>query len=218
MGSRFGRIQDSDPLDRYYSPPYTVELLLEWIGDSEVWQGTIAEPCAGDGAIVDVLEAHGRDVVGGDIDPGSPYPEVDATDEAAVLERYRGVDAVVTNPPYDAPTGTAFEVLDTLSVLEVPVAMLCRTSFLEPPKTGARSRCFEESESAVNSLRPVAIGFLPRVDFTGPGGGDNNAGRSCWILWRFDIDYGGADELHWWTHEDVARVQGQTSLLCEEDK
>lgn len=211
--SRYGRISDADDLDRYYSPKWPLELFLE--EGSALWNGRIAEPCAGRGDMVEVLEDHGCDVVAGDIDPGSPYPAVDATDPEAVQERYSGCDAVITNPPYSAMTGSAFDVLEALVTLETPIAMLVRLSFLEPPAKGDRKACYMEG---AGELRPVRVKILPRVQYSGPKGGDDNPATSCWCVWRPGLDVNGDEpglttSVEWWTAEDRDRVKGQPALV-----
>jgi hypothetical protein len=56
---------------------------------------TFAEPCCGDGALVNHLEAHGlRCVYRGDIATGQ---------DALTLEQYGDADTIITNPPYTRP-------------------------------------------------------------------------------------------------------------------
>lgn len=207
--SRYGRISDADKLDRYYTPRWATDLLLnEWapLDDAQ----TIGEPCAGIGHIVEPLEERGYRCIASDIDPESPYEQVDATSKEA-LARYAGVDCIVTNPPYSCDTGTAFEVLENLVKLEVPIAMLLRLNFLEPPKRGDRKACYQ---GYPDELRPVNVVVLPRVNYHNSG--DSNPATSCWMTWRPDsrtAQLGMATTLEWKTIEDVEALQGQTSLL-----
>jgi hypothetical protein len=56
---------------------------------------TFAEPCCGDGALVNHLKAHGlRCVYQGDISIGQ---------DALALDTYGDADAIITNPPYQRP-------------------------------------------------------------------------------------------------------------------
>jgi len=202
--SHYGRVSEADDLDRYYTPSWCVELLLEEL-DSDVWGPTVAEPCAGQGAIVDVLEKHGRYVIAGDIDPESPYPPCDATDPET-LERYRHVDCVITNPPYSCDAGSAFDVLDNLLALKTPVVALLRLSYLEP--CAARASMYRSAER-----KPDRVRVLPRVHFVRPDGAGEkrNPQTSCWMIWRPDGDRDTL--LEWWMREDRERVEGQEALL-----
>lgn len=206
--SHYGRISEADDLDRYYTPRWPVELLFEEL-DPEIWGPTVAEPCAGQGHIVEVLEEHGYDVVAGDIDPESPYPQIDPTDRPDTLP-YRQCDSIITNPPYSADTASAFEVLKTMLYYEVPVAMLLRESFIEP--CADRAACYRDD---AHRLRPSRLLVLPRVDYGGPGGGDANPATSIWFIWRPDQApvAPGETRMKWWTSEDRERVEGQEALI-----
>lgn len=195
-------------LDRYYSPEWTVRLLLESI-DGDDWGPTVAEPCAGRGDIVDVLESEGFDTVAGDLDPDSEFERVDAVDPVARL-RYRDADSVITNPPYTADSGSAFDVLENLIPLGVPVAMLLRLSFLEPPKRAGRRVCFQDPDSDLYPHRAI---ILTRVHYEGPEGGDSNPETSVWVVWRPDLDDGGPAKLEFRGPRAEQRARGQLSCL-----
>ena len=78
------------PRDFYPTPFAAVPPLIPHLAGVR----TFAEPCAGDGALVRHLEAHGlRCTYHGDISDGR-----DAL--ALTIEDVRGADAIVTNPPY----------------------------------------------------------------------------------------------------------------------
>jgi hypothetical protein len=90
MGKRssgFERI----PRDFYPTPLAAVPPLIPHLRGIR----TFAEPCCGDGALVNYLEAHGlRCVYQGDIATGQ---------DALATTDYGGADAIITNPPYTRP-------------------------------------------------------------------------------------------------------------------
>lgn len=186
MASRFDRVGNDDKLDRYYTPKWVTKALLEKI-DVNPGESVIGEPCAGQGHIAKVLEQRGIFCRCSDIDPNSPYRQGDATDLNFVKRKFGFCTGIITNPPYSADTGTAFQVLDTLLNLEIPIAMLLRLSFLEPPKENPRKKCYEGEPDI---YRPSRIIVLPRVNFEGPGlSGKDSSGAgetSCWIIWKPD--------------------------------
>jgi hypothetical protein len=89
MGKRsnFERI----PRDFYSTPYVAVSPLIPHLRGVR----TFAEPCCGDGALVNHLESHGlRCVYRADIADGR---------DALAAADYGGADAIVTNPPYQRP-------------------------------------------------------------------------------------------------------------------
>ena len=91
--SNFARQKD----DFYPSPPGVIDALLKhvYIPDGIIW-----ECAAGDGALLEQLEAAGRTVVASDlIDRGHPdvVPRVDFLMETALPP---GCKCVITNPPF----------------------------------------------------------------------------------------------------------------------
>jgi hypothetical protein len=86
MGKRsnFERI----PRDFYSTPAAAVPPLIPHLRGIR----TFAEPCCGDGALVNHLESHGlRCIYQGDIATGQ---------DALALDTYGDADSVITNPPY----------------------------------------------------------------------------------------------------------------------
>jgi hypothetical protein len=89
MGKRsnFERI----PRDFYPTPLAAVPPLIPHLRGVH----TFAEPCCGDGALVNHLEAHGlRCVYQGDISTGQ---------DALAITDYGKADSIITNPPYTRP-------------------------------------------------------------------------------------------------------------------
>lgn len=95
--------------DWYPTPAWCVDALAEFYSFAGC---TILEPAAGDGAMIDALEAHGATVYGEDIHPlrddiakadwfereDCQYTETILGGKAQKVNRF---DYVITNPPYD---------------------------------------------------------------------------------------------------------------------
>lgn len=207
---------DRDRLDRYYTPSWATQLLLERLRRLDAWthDAVVAEPCYGQGHLGDVFESEGHEVIGGDIDPEAPCPQVDATADEA-LDRYGDADWVVTNPPYAADSGSCTEVVRSLLRLELPMVVLTRITWLEPcEKNDSRGELFEGTLLADPGEdipgAPDEIIVLPRVDFEGPAAGSDNPATSVWVLW---LGLAGPCSIRWATGRDRERVEGQASLM-----
>lgn len=83
--------------DFYQTPPEAVVPLLRHLGDRSV---RFAEPCCGDGSLIDVLVASGNVCVyAADIEPRGNYTEIaDATQFP--FGRNSGIDLIISNPPW----------------------------------------------------------------------------------------------------------------------
>lgn len=113
--------------DFIVTPAWAVEALLE----REVFPGPIWEPACGNGAISEVLGAAGYQVFSTDlIDRGYGQGGLDFLAATGA----RGVQSIVTNPPFVIATEFAAHAL-TLGVRKV--ALLGRLGFLEGQKRGA---------------------------------------------------------------------------------
>jgi hypothetical protein len=109
--------------DLYETPRVAVEALLR----VEVLPHRIWEPCAGRGAIVDVLRAAGHDVEAADlIDYGVPGQDW-GRDFLLEFEPPPGCDTIVTNPPFKIANEFVAHALE----LCPRVVMLLRLAFLE---------------------------------------------------------------------------------------
>lgn len=198
--------ETDDPFDRFYTPPAPIRVLL----DSPEWPDPdrVAEPCAGMGHIVDVLEAHGCQVRAGDIDPESPCPYTDARDPVEVRGVYSGANAVVTNPPYSAEHGTAAEIIDTLLSLGVWTAALCRITWQEPCQD--RGHLLQCCTATIQ---------LPRFEYETPGDNDNetsgNPAASTWFIWDPDADPSEPTRGYTVTQREFDEYRGQETLLKE---
>jgi hypothetical protein len=110
-------------LDLYETPDLAVEALRR----VEKLPRRIWEPAAGRGAIVNVLRAHGHEVIASDIaDYGDPT-HFAGRDFLVETKLPRGVEMILTNPPYQIVEKFIAHALD----LCPRVIMLLRLAFLE---------------------------------------------------------------------------------------
>ena len=105
-----------EPRDHYPTPPIAVEQLLE----KESFDGSIWEPCCGEGNIASFFP----NCMASDIRDDNIYgePNID------FLTEHREVDCIITNPPY--ALAQKF-VEHSLKCANKKVAMLCKLAFLE---------------------------------------------------------------------------------------
>jgi len=154
------------PHDAYFTPRWCTEALLD-SGILDLRGKRILEPCAGDGAIVDVLRGRGLNVTGRDLnDWGRGWGGHDFKDGMT------GFDAVVSNPPFNMMDS----FLDRATAAAPVVAVLGRTLLVE----GKRRR------TALWSKRPPSHIFqLPhRVDFSDDSvSGKGGAFVLAWFIW-----------------------------------
>src|SRR5262245_52811880 len=143
--------------DCYSTPPVAVEALLE----VEALPYCIWEPCAGRGAITDVLRQHGHEVVATDlIDYGIPN-QLSGVDFLKTTAAPAGVTAIVTNPPYKLA-----EAFVAHAIGLVPLAIfLLRLSFLESRR---RTQILEGGALARIWVFRNRIPNLHRHDWVGP--------------------------------------------------
>jgi hypothetical protein len=97
-----------------YDTPYS---MTEQLLKQEKFQGLIFEPCAGNGAIVNVLLQHGYDVFSHDLKNNKDY-----------LKNFYTYDNVITNPPYGNITDDI--IIHAKKHTRYKIAMLLRTNYL----------------------------------------------------------------------------------------
>ena len=164
--------------DWYPTPPEATEALLA----CEQFTKRIWEPACGDGAISEVLSAHGHSVTSTDLNfYGYGQPGCDF-----LMERKRLADTIITNPPYKLAT----EFITHAIELGVDThAWLLRLAFLE-----GKARY----QTLYSQHPPASVHvFSGRVTIWR---GDQKASGSgttpyAWFVWRKDHE--GAPRLGW---------------------
>lgn len=171
------RVVDLEGADFYPTPAWGTKALIMY----ESFEGTILEPCCGDGAMAEVLKATGCAVVASDLHDrgyGSQADFFDRKDPCA---------NIVTNPPYNV----AGDILEhALRLAQNKVCILVRAAFLEsvgrfhrfyssvPP---SRVYMFSERLSMYPAGQPVK------------GGGTTSY---SWLVWDLSC-FAGTTELRW---------------------
>ncbi len=165
--------------DAYMTPPAATEALLKHVKlPHRVW-----EPACGDGiGILDVLRAHGHEVVGSDlVDYGRPdcFWHRDFLFERAVPD---GAQAIVTNPPYKLVEQFVARALE----LSPCVVMLLRLAFYEAG-TGKQQK-HQLRRRVLDEIPPARIlAFrrrLPMMHRRGWEGRKGNSGMAFgWFCW-----------------------------------
>lgn len=176
-----------DPLDRYYTPAWVTEILVEHWPFPE-WVDTVWEPCVGQGHILDVVFNNCEHVNVGfatDADPEANGAQHDFlrqtcydTEYLKVMGGYMGAKrlCIVTNPPYTIPGATAADFVRRALEYTPYVAMLLRLSWLE---------ACEDRKSIFAEQPPAEVWILPRVKFEGPNtNGGSPSSTSAWFIWK----------------------------------
>lgn len=176
--SLVGYSADREENDFYPTPPEAVEALLRL----ENFEGTMLEPCCGDGAISLILANHGYDVTSTDLYDRS-FGEI-GLDFTSSEYPYKG-DNVITNPPFKL----AEEFL-TLSLKRSSkkVAFLCKLQFLEGAK---RKTMFETLP-----LKKVWV-FSKRLTMSKGGEKTKNSGMLAFAWFVFEHGYDGEPTIGW---------------------
>lgn len=209
-------------LDRYWTPPWAGRVGLWLLEDLDlITKGSMAplyDPCMGRGDLLRVAGAAGYATAGSDIAlsadraGGLTFEAIEASATSADACQHAAdcnTMAVLTNPPYNADTGTAGEVLSAILQWQAPVAALVNSRFTAEA-TRDRRAILDGTDA-----RPRAILNVGRVEFTGPEmAGDNTPILSQWVVW--DPDHTGATTTGWLSPGERARAKGQRSLDFEE--
>jgi hypothetical protein len=202
-------------LDQYFTPPECTHSLLDFLErsvgptsagnfDGRAWSEllaggcTVAEPCAGENWIADVIRERcpRSEVITMDLDPNMPvdWPGVDARSDTAA-ELVEGCDLVISNPPFNGGPSVVREMLKRSD----RVAMYLRLSFLERTNKQPKSA----RADLLDTLAHVRI--LPRHGFIrGKKGSDSMP--CAWFIWdtcdlahqrrrTFDVSYTTQEEF-----------------------
>lgn len=171
------RNADLDGPDFYPTPRWATFALI----DNERFQGDIWECACGDGAMSNVLDQTGNNVISSDLyDRG--FGEVGHN----FLDTTRRAPNIVTNPPYHSAEGF---VASALKQADQKFALLLRLAFLEGAK---RARTIFH----VNPPSRVWV-FSERITFYMKGAKKAGSGTTAyaWLVW--DKSASRATELKW---------------------
>ena len=118
--SSYARIEG----DKYFTPAWVTEALLS----VETFHGSIYDPAAGAGHIIDAVIAAGGSAFGSDI-----APDAESVTEADFFNVAYDVPAIVTNPPYGVGSRLAVRfiehALERTEATGGKVAMLLKVGF-----------------------------------------------------------------------------------------
>jgi hypothetical protein len=159
--------------DLYETPPIAVEELLA----VENLPHRIWEPCAGRGAIANVLRDRGHAVVCSDLVPYDDFPLYFVGDFLLQTQPPVGCGAIVTNPPYQIVTEFARHALD----LAPCVYMLLRLAFLESIR---RTDILERRGLARVYVFRRRLPMMHRDGWNGPRA--SSAIPFAWFCWNRD--------------------------------
>lgn len=155
--------------DFYPTPAWATKVLIE----HEKFEGSIWEPCCGNGAMSEVLKTTGNEVFSSDL-YGRGYgvtPINFLTYEFGVSKR---PDNIITNPPFNL----AEEMIHkALSIADKKVAFLLRLAFLE--SVGRYNRLYK-----INPPTRVWV-FSERITFYPEGKQTGGSGTTAyaWFVW-----------------------------------
>lgn len=172
--------------DYYATPPIATELLL----GLETFNTDILEPCAGQGHISKVLEAHGYNVESFDlIDRGYGTGGVD------FLQYNETVDKdIITNPPYVQAAEFVEHAMDIITNGH-KVAMFLKLTFLEGQ---GRRALFTKYPPKTVYVSVSRLGCAKNGEFKIDKNGNLKADSAvayCWYIWQ--KGFKGSPELKW---------------------
>jgi hypothetical protein len=157
-------------LDLYETPAVAVEALLR----VETLPRRLWEPAAGRGAIVNVLRAAGHEVIASDISDYGVPTHFANRDFLLETKLPKGVEAIVTNPPFQ----WAEEFVAHALALAPVTIMLLRLAFLESER-----RCGILEGRGLARVH-VFRKRIPMMHRDGWEGRRANSGMAfCWYVW-----------------------------------
>jgi hypothetical protein len=171
------RFADLDGPDFFPTPAWATYALI----DNERFEGDIWESACGNGAMSDVLEHTGQNIISSDLyDRGYGEAGMD------FLTPKRRAKNIVTNPPYNAAEGF---VRSGLKVAERKFALLLRLAFLE----GANRQ-----RTIFTDAPPSRVWvFSERITFYPAGAVQKGSGTTAYAWFVWDKDAQGGTELKW---------------------
>lgn len=171
------RFADLDGPDFFPTPAWATHALI----DNEDFQGDVWESACGDGAMSEVLETTGNNVISSDL-YNRGYGEAGHD----FLESGRRAPNIVTNPPFNAAEGFVRSGLDRAGQ---KFALLLRLAFLE----GATRQ-----RTIFTDAPPSRIWvFSERITFYPAGAVQKGSGTTAYAWFVWDKDASGRTELKW---------------------
>lgn len=174
------RIEPSDSLDLFLTPPWATRALCEWISARQathvldVW-----EPACGHGHMSRPLAEYFKSVYSTDIED---YGHNDATVDFLTFPPHEpGPEWVITNPPFNKAEAFAKKAC----AVAPNVALLVRTSFLEGQSRFTNLFSYNPPSDILQFTErvPMHKGRLLKNGST--------ATAYCWIVWRSDFAHTG---------------------------
>ncbi len=176
---------DREKDDFYPTPPVLTEALLR----IESFPMTLWEPACGDGAILDVLTAHGHVVVSTDLVdrccPGAGHGR------DFLMEWQPMGEGLITNPPFRLWREFAAHACTGFNPSFVKVALLGRLQLLEGKRV---SRLFAETGLSRVWVSAGRVNMLPRGAIDK---GHNGMIAWAWFVW--ERGWTGRPEIGWFT-------------------
>lgn len=175
------RVEPSDSLDFFPTPPWATRALIEHVFDNLGRRGHCGwqvcwEPACGEGHMSETLAEYFREVVASDIKDYGYNPDQYVVDflTCEQLNRRYDADWIITNPPFN--DSTEF-VLNALRLAGTGVAMFVRLSWLE--SVGRYEKIFRDSPPT-----KLAI-FTERVPLHKGRWEENGATMTAyvWLVW-----------------------------------
>ncbi|HEY0032266.1 MAG TPA: hypothetical protein VGB81_03290 [Devosia sp.] len=184
------RFADLDGPDFFPTPAWATHALI----DNETFKDAIWESACGNGAMSEVLELTGCQVISTDLhDRGYGEGGVD------FLSSRRRAANIVTNPPYNAAEGF---VEAGLRAAKNKFALLLRLAFLE----GANRQ-----RTIFSDAPPSRVWvFSERITFYPAGAIQKGSGTTAYAWFVWDKDASGGTELKWFKPGYKARYSSGT--------
>ena len=158
--------------DAYMTPAVATEALLRHVRlPHRIW-----EPACGDGiGVLDVLRAHGHEVIGSDLVNYRRRDCVAGRNFLSARKALRGCRAIVTNPPYKLAEEFVAHALE----LCPRVVMLLRLAFMESER---RCGILEDRGLARILVFRRRLPMMHRRNWDGPKASSGMA--FAWFVWR----------------------------------
>jgi hypothetical protein len=180
--------------DAYFTPPCAVHSLMAL----ETLPTSIVDPCCGNGAILEVLEAAGHIVHGSDIVDHGWRPGCTVIRDYLAGPIEMGAVAIVSNPPYKLAVEFIKKAVADGCTYH---AWLLRTNFLE---SVSRKVFFEPHPPSRIWISSARLPRMHRLGWVGKRSGSNVS--YAWYIWDATAPRGPmVGWFDWHEHEKAAR-------------